>query len=712
VSLFVGAMVLVLSGTAVWSSTGGDSNADSSWQQSMWMSWGLFFDPGTQTGVAADAPLNVKLAAVVFSVLGFLYNLTFLGIIVEWIRSSMDTWTRTQSRVWYGNHILVLGWSEKTLYLLNELFEALHTKRQRHAVVVLADRNQAEMHQEVHQYFLQLWEHLSFFDRRWRMLNWLSLREGLAHDTDALERAGAGRAEEIIVLSRDGDPRTADLETIRTMVALSSLRQQVSCRIFAEVQVQEVGKVLRRLHARTEVIHARAASNHVLSMLTANQLVGGCIADLCSFAAGDELYVVDRHEKWYTFGDACRAFDRAVCIGVQATESVKHSHGTRIELAPADDRPLLAGERLLVIASEWKDVQVHFGRLWHWRSANPVPSPATTLMAGSMAIFLKDTRPMAEAEEKEEAARTIPPIVIIGWPADLPDILIMLDSQVAKGSQLHILSERIESKRQGAFAGRHQPVNMDITHHYGPRTSGKMLRLLPLREASAVLILAELKGIAPDSLEEMDEADVGDDTLTSDSSCLASLLVVADILDQKDVKSGPSQAFELCRANSVAEILSFPIRKTKIICEVLDPRTEQVVARNQLLQNSAYFFRSKALETGIFMMAMSEPAVFNALMVLMSPSCPSLQAVPVSKFVSPTTATGPNHGVLGRRSWRELNDAVRACGGLLLGAPQRSEVGSCEVGSRIQLTAWSNKDEQFLWHADDMLLVILPPQWP
>ncbi|CAE7265278.1 unnamed protein product [Symbiodinium pilosum] len=386
----VGAVVLILSGAAVWSAVGGDENADHTWEQSMWMSWGLFFDPGTQTGVAANAAIKVKLAALIFSVLGFLYNLTFLGIIVEWIRSSMDTWTRTKSRVWYGEHVLVLGWSEKTLYLLNELFEAIHSSGKRYPVVVMADRDQAEMHQEIHQYFLQLWEHMSFFDRRWRMLSSLKIRQGIAHETDSLDRAGAMRAQEIIILSRDGDPRTADLEAIRIMVALSSMRQPVRCRIFAEVQVQEVGKVLRRLHSRTEVIHARAASNHVLSLLATNHLVGTCFADLCSFTAGDELYVVDRQDGWNTFQEACSAFDKAVCIGVQAAKQVKGAFGTRIELAPPDDRLLQEGERILVMASDWQDVQVHVGSLWHWRGTSHGPSTSTRLMAG-LAVQLQKT---------------------------------------------------------------------------------------------------------------------------------------------------------------------------------------------------------------------------------------------------------------------------------------------------------------------------------
>ena len=57
---FVLASVLLLFlGCGCWSATGGDTNWDSSFEQSMWFSWGVFFDPGTQTGIAADEPFKV-----------------------------------------------------------------------------------------------------------------------------------------------------------------------------------------------------------------------------------------------------------------------------------------------------------------------------------------------------------------------------------------------------------------------------------------------------------------------------------------------------------------------------------------------------------------------------------------------------------------------------------------------------------------------------
>ena len=61
----------------------------------------------------------------------------------------MDHWSRTKSRIWQGQHVLVLGWSEKTLYLLHELFEKLLSSGKTPTVVILADRDEAEMRQEM-----------------------------------------------------------------------------------------------------------------------------------------------------------------------------------------------------------------------------------------------------------------------------------------------------------------------------------------------------------------------------------------------------------------------------------------------------------------------------------------------------------------------------------------------------------------------------------
>ena len=72
--------LLLLSGAAVWIATGGDETYDTTFAQGMWFSWGMFFDPGTEMGFAASSEHKVKFVAVFFSICGFLFNLTLLGL--------------------------------------------------------------------------------------------------------------------------------------------------------------------------------------------------------------------------------------------------------------------------------------------------------------------------------------------------------------------------------------------------------------------------------------------------------------------------------------------------------------------------------------------------------------------------------------------------------------------------------------------------------
>ena len=70
-----------------------------SFYQSTFFSWGLFFDPGTQTGLPPEAPYDAKFTVLLFSVFGFVFNLVVLGMIVELLRTLVDRWKRLYNRV-------------------------------------------------------------------------------------------------------------------------------------------------------------------------------------------------------------------------------------------------------------------------------------------------------------------------------------------------------------------------------------------------------------------------------------------------------------------------------------------------------------------------------------------------------------------------------------------------------------------------------------
>merc|ERR1712176_398107 len=72
----------------------------------------------------------------------------------------------------------------------------------------------------------------------------------------------------------------------------------------------------------------------------------------------------------------------------------------------------------------------------------------------------------------------------------------------------------------------------------------------------------------------------------------------------------------------------------RIVCEILDPRTDRLLANNSALQQQALFFRSNVLESGMFARAASDAVAYNVLSLL---SCAglatSLQEVPFSHYI-------------------------------------------------------------------------------
>jgi len=88
--LLILASALVCGGAAAWMAAGGTADYEDEWSQAIWLSWGVFFDPGTQTGLSATEKVGPQVVAVIFSILGFVFNLTVLGTVVEGARRLLE----------------------------------------------------------------------------------------------------------------------------------------------------------------------------------------------------------------------------------------------------------------------------------------------------------------------------------------------------------------------------------------------------------------------------------------------------------------------------------------------------------------------------------------------------------------------------------------------------------------------------------------------
>lgn len=193
--MVVVAALLILMGAALWLLSGDCSGEEQDgpgcitagrssdrFGDALWFSYTLFIDPGTQTGLVTSAPGKFLIAAA-FSVIGFIYCLVVLGLIVETVRSTMDRLRRRHYRLVANGHTVVLGWTDKTIFLVNELAAMLSDGPDGGGqVVVLGDWDQREMTEELLQITFpdwnQRWPRVSVLCRSGKARLWAASNPG------------------------------------------------------------------------------------------------------------------------------------------------------------------------------------------------------------------------------------------------------------------------------------------------------------------------------------------------------------------------------------------------------------------------------------------------------------------------------------------------------------------------------------------------------
>ena len=151
----VAVLILLLSATVLWFEgqdfeVGGDdallSSPPPTFVDAIWMSYAYFIDPGTQTGLEVDGNAAHHATAVAISLIGFMWVLVVFGTVSEQVSEAMSYWRRTYARVDVRDHTLILGWNDKTLFLVGELAQMLSDSQfGRGEIVVLGEQDHLEM---------------------------------------------------------------------------------------------------------------------------------------------------------------------------------------------------------------------------------------------------------------------------------------------------------------------------------------------------------------------------------------------------------------------------------------------------------------------------------------------------------------------------------------------------------------------------------------
>ena len=241
-------LAVVIDGEA---SSGEEDHAELTYIEHFWAAYTFFIDPGTQTGLEVDTshPLH-QIVAVACSLIGFTWVLVIFGAACEQMGRVLASWRRTHTRIHARQHTVVLGWTDKTLFLLGELAQMLTDGREGGGVlVVLGDEEEIEMKEDLASTYPD-WQ------RRWPRVR-LRFWRGKPFEVDDLERVSIGLARHVIVLGGSRDPRIADSKVVAALCALQCLPSlsasgaALEAEVIVEVSKEQNENVCRQLGGAT-----------------------------------------------------------------------------------------------------------------------------------------------------------------------------------------------------------------------------------------------------------------------------------------------------------------------------------------------------------------------------------------------------------------------------------------------------------------------------
>jgi len=518
----------------------------------LWMSTGQLFDG---IGGSPDGGLwGTRAVGLVNTFMGmFVFGLV-CAFIEDAINSKLDSLRRGKTKVLESGFNLIIGWNGRILPLVQQLILAAESDGGG-CVVILSDMDKPEMD--------DFWQ--SEIPVGDRMGTKIVTRQGEAIEAFQLEKCSAKVAKSVVVLApavHESDE--SDAQVIRVMLALTGklgtpgvdgIQGHVVCEL-CDIDNLEYAKLATPHHAsyttaEGEIMTGKEIQDAYVKTVVGHDLTGrlmiqSCLqpglarvfAHLLAFEYNEFYFKCFPELQRRRFADVCFMFQDAVPFGIHFKEpqiqedAEGNERRVKIWINPHGDTVLEAEDEIIVIAEDNDSFSI--GEL---NMVDPRDCP-----------------------DFQEAEPTPVKWLLIGFRRDLDDMINEVDKWVAKGSTLTMMSAhstdfRIEQLKSG---GLKQEL-LEMNH---PNANCSLL----FDEGNPVL-LRDLERLDAPKIHEFDAIIVLTESVDADNNplipmnCDSRTLVTTLLI--RDIQKRHQKLNTLC-------------------CEILDPRTENLLALSSL----------------------------------------------------------------------------------------------------------------------------------
>ncbi len=386
----------------------------------IWWAFLRLTDPGY---LGDDQGVARRIIATVVTVLGYLLFLGLLiAILTQWLDDMIERLEAGVTPVGMSDHVLVLGWSQRTPTIVRHLLETRNRVARflaRHGasqlrIVVLAESVDAEISRELRERVGAAWD-----DRQ------VTLRAGSPLRLDHLERVAFAEAAVIIVPrgdDRDAPLRILDAETVKTLRALAVHGHGGPAElpaVVAELGSGQSAPVARSAYAgRCETIAADEIVGHLIAQSVIQHGVFHVLRELLTLNTGNAIFVRRfEGDRATDIDELRRDVERAIPIGfVRAGEREPC-------LNPPGDVPIQPSDTVVYVARHHEDCTL-----------KPSDRPLVHHVGRTLSV-----------PEADETCR----ILILGWSRKVPALLYELARYGSEVFDVHIVSSKpIEEREQ------------------------------------------------------------------------------------------------------------------------------------------------------------------------------------------------------------------------------------------------------------------------
>ena len=369
----------------------GGSN-DDTWIEDFWQSAMRTLDPGT---MADDEGWGRRVLALVVTLFGILIAGALIGIIVSGVERSVEKMQRGRSTVVQSDHVVILGASTRLTVIIRQLALAGKTRR-RNAIVVLANREPAELNRQIRADGVDL--HGSRLVFRW----------GDPSRTADLALVAIRQARTIIVLA--DDEAGNDAGVVKAVLSVGAALEGFDrIPIIAELGDPRIGEsLLRACGGMVSPVTPMQAIANITTYSLRQPGLSQIVQEIVDFHGAD-LYIRELGDlDGSRFGDTVVRYSKTRPIGLMAAD------GT-VELNPDPDSILGNGDHLIVLADDD-------------RPPTLTPPQAVNHERSSA----EATRPRVSEPRQEH-------VLILGWNSLGERLVEQLGSSLAPGSSVQIV---------------------------------------------------------------------------------------------------------------------------------------------------------------------------------------------------------------------------------------------------------------------------------